>query len=659
MERGLDVDRMDPVSLVISEGAEYFSEVFNLGVEEAFRLIQPPPREEYGDLSFPLLRFLRRSPANQQAVVEAFRGRIWEKGIKFIDIEVTGGFLNIRFEETALAKYVFGLMINGWKPEPIRSREPRIVVVEHTSANPVHPLHMGHARNTSLGDTLARLLAARGHRVNRRFYVDDVGRQAAVAALGFRLLSSRPKEVAARVGRKPDHVVGWVYAVTHTALDAVILKSKLGEAGDDERTMLVRELDKLLSTLARLKEGWPSDLYEAIVSGVGSLTDPEAEVSSIMKRYEEGLEPERSLVREVAGTALDGFRETLSRMGVDFDAWDWESDLVWSGLVAKVIEEARRSPYHIIYKGTSALDIPRIVEELVKPNPEYRAAFKLPRGFEVPPLVLVRSDGTTLYTTRDIAYSIYKFRETGADRVVNVIGADQRLPQLQIRLALLGLGYTREALNMIHYDYEIVRLPGRAMSGRRGEYVTLDEVLDEARQRARVEVEKRNPGADPGWIEETAEKIAVGAVRFAMVQTSASKPIVFNVDKVLDLKENTAPYLQYTHARAHSILEKLGGIDYHNIDYTSASHPDRRRLLITSLRYPYTAAKAADDMAPEDLATYLLRLADMFNSWYQKDSVVRDPSPGARNFKAMLVRLVRDVLASGLRLLGVEPLKRM
>ncbi len=653
------MERLDPLSLVIREASRYFSEVFEISIEEAFRLIQPPPREEYGDLSFPLLRFLRRSPMNQQAVIEAFRGRVWEKGVRFIELEVTGGFLNIRFEETALARYVIGLMINGWRPRPIQAENPRIIVVEHTSANPVHPLHMGHARNSSLGDSLARMLKARGHKVNRRFYIDDVGRQAAVAALGFKLLGRSPREVAEEIGRKPDHVVGWIYAVTHTAVDIVVLRKKLEGLDDGERASRLRELDKLLSTLARLKEGWPRELYDSIVSGVGRIEDPESEIGEIMSRYERGLEPEKTLVRSVASLALEGFRATLGRIGVEFDAWDWESDLVWSGLVARIIEEAKRSPYHIVYKGTSALDIPRIVKELVLPNPEYRRAFKLPKGFEIPPLVLVRSDGTTLYTTRDIAYSLYKFRETGADKVVNVIGADQRLPQLQIRLALLGLGYTREALNMTHYDYEIVRLPGKSMSGRRGEYITLDQVLDETRDRARIEVEKRNPSAGREWIEETAEKIAVSAVRFSLVQASASKPITFDMDKVLDFKENSAPYLQYTHARTAGILAKLGEIDYKSIDYTAASHPDRRRLLINSLRYPYTAAKAADDMAPEDLATYLLKLADQFNSWYQKDSVIHEPSPGARNFKAMLVKLVKDVLADGMSLLGVHPLERM
>ena len=378
-----------------------------------------------------------------------------------------------------------------------------------------------------------------------------------------------------------------------------------------------------------------------------------------MERYEKGLEPERGIVRRMVEASLEGFRETLSRMGVEFDAWDWESDLVWSSRVWGIVEEARRSRYYMIHKGAEAVDIPRIIREIVKAEPRYRGAFKLPRGFEIPPLILVRSDGTTLYTTRDMAYTIYKFEATGASRVINVIGADQRLPQLQLRLALLGLGYEREALNLMHYDYEIVRLPGKAMSGRRGEYVSLDQLLEEAKSRAIVEVEKRNPDMPREWIVEVAEKVTVGASRFALVHVNAKKPMVFDMERVLDFKENSGPYLQYTHARASRILEKHGPIDYKAINYTASHHPDRRRLLQLALRYPLVSAKAANDLAPEDLTAYVIKLADAFNSWYQKDTVIHEKDPGARNYKAALVKLIKEVLASGMNLIGVPPLERM
>ncbi len=655
MGKWVDAGMKDPLTIVINEMAKYFSEIFHLDEIQAFRLIQPPPREELGDISFPLLRFTRRYPSDERAVVETLKGRIWERGIRFIDMELNQGFLNIRFDETALSKYVYGIMINGWKPEPAKVEKPRRIVVEHTSANPIHPLHMGHARNTSLGDTVSRMLQARGHEVNRRFYINDAGRQVAVAALGFKVSGIKPRDLIDKTGWKPDKAIGWVYALTHTTIDISTLKKK-AEEGDRES---LSKLDSLVAALSRIRQEGPEDLADAIIKSVSELEDPDSTVSSIMARYEKGLEPEKSLIREITTLTLEGFKTTLSRLDVSFDAWDWESDLIWSGLVSRIVEEARKSRYAVTFKGALAIDIPRIIKELVKRDPEAARRIKLPKGFEIPPLIILRSDGTTLYTTRDIAYSVYKFRAFNADQVINVIGADQRLPQLQIRLALLGLGYRDEALNMMHYDYEIVRLPGRKMSSRRGELVSLDGVLEEAKARAADEVRKRNPGASPEWVDSVSEKIAVGALRFTLVQTSPLKPVTLSLERILDLEENTGPYLQYTYARAHNILEKHGPIDYKNIDYTASSDPQRRRLLLMSLRYPLVSAKAADDMAPEDLANYLLKLADEFNSWYQRDTVIHEQSEGKRNYKAMLVKLVMSTLEDGMRLLGVPPIPKM
>ncbi|MEB3860406.1 MAG: arginine--tRNA ligase, partial [Desulfurococcales archaeon] len=219
-------ERVDPLTLAVGEMASFFSEVFKLGRDQAMWLIQAP-REEYGDLSFPLMRYLRGSGYGEREIVETLRGRLWEKGIYYVDLRVERGHLNLRFEESELSRHVFTLFRSGWKPRPVKTGDPKAIVVEHTSANPVHPLHIGHARNTSIGDTLARLLEARGHRVNRRFYIDDVGRQTAVAALGFEMLGVDPASEARALGIKPDHLVGWVYAATHTIVDILDAKRRL------------------------------------------------------------------------------------------------------------------------------------------------------------------------------------------------------------------------------------------------------------------------------------------------------------------------------------------------------------------------------------------------------------------------------------------------
>ncbi len=619
-------------------------------------LLSIPPREELGDLSFPAIRYEKKGVVKVQELVDFLDQTLKKEGISYVDIETAGAYINFRIKASKIIQDVIEFMKDrNTLPLP-KIDLPERIVVEHTSANPIHPLHMGHTRNTALGDTLSRLLRARGHLVNTRFYVDDVGKQVAIAAYGVKVLGIDPLETARQLGIKPDELVGWIYASTHTIVDVITLRKEYEETKSQE---VLDKIDELMGVLKDLEGKDPGGFFEKLLESLSRVEDPEAEISNIMIRYEKGLEPEKTLVRRVAETALVGIKETLRRIGVDFDDWDWESDLVWTGRVEEIISKAKQSKYFTIYKEAEAIDIPRFVKEVVAKDPVLRKQFRLPKGFEIPPLILRRSDGTTLYTTRDMAYTVYKFEAWNADKVYNVIGADQRLAQLQLRLALAAIGYMREAVNLIHYDYELVTFPGRKFSSRRGRIITLDKVLDELKATAWLEVKKRNPDKPEEWIEETAEKIAIGALRFRLVQTSAPKVIVFDVEKVLDLTENSGPYLQYTYARAASILRKHGEIMYERVSPEACENKERRRLLIESLRYPLTAAKAADDLAPEILAVYLLRLADMFNSWYQKDTVIREKDSGSRECKAVLVNLVKLVLGSGMQLLGVPVLERM
>ena len=649
----------DPYTATVASLVRIIAGKTGYDEEKIAWLVATPSKPGYGDLSVPLVRFRRATGKAPEDLAGEITGDPQFQSLPVEKYEVVNGYLNIWLDVPRIAGILAGLYSNGWEMRVPPAPSPKRIVVEHTSANPIHPLHMGHARNTSIGDTLARLLSARGHFVNRRYYVDDVGKQVAIVAFGFEVLGVDPIEEAKEKEMKPDALAGWVYAVTHTILEILEAKEKLEEAGEaEERKNIQERIDDLMNILVQLKSGDPGGYFDKLLEGIPKAGGP-SRVQEIMIRYEKGLEPEKSLVRRIAKAVLEGIRETLDRLQVEFDAWDWESDLVWSSRVGKLIELARKSRYYTVWKGAEAIDIPRIIKEVLSRDPEARARIRIPKGFEIPPLILVRSDGTTLYTTRDMAYTLYKFEQFNADEVVNVIGADQRLAQLQLRLALLGLGFRREALNTIHYDYEIVRLPGMRMSSRRGRIVTLDSILEHLKARAVVEVEKRNPGADKDWVEAVAEKIAVGAVRFTLVRTNAKRPVVFDVKRAVDLEENTGPYLQYTYARAHGILEKHGPIDYEAVDAQGCREEKRRSLMLSALRFPLTAAKAADDMAPEDLASYLLRLADEFNSWYQADPVIREPDKGLRECKALLVRTVMDSLGHGLRLLGVPVLERM
>ncbi len=645
------------IDIMVKHVAEYLKEHYREVDKNFLRsLVEEPTVEAYGDLSIPLFRVARILKINPMKLAEELAGDIGK--IPYISkVENVSGYVNFFLDYPSLAELTLKTArILGENYGYLPVDNPLRIVVEHTSANPIHPLHIGHTRNSVLGDTLSRLLARRGHIVQRRFYVNDLGRQVAIMLYGYLNIPSslRSNNV------KPDHWIGLLYAITHTLVEIYELKKKINKAlsKEDLETYreLVRKLDHLVASANELRER-NRELFDYLADKLKE-RDNEKEIQELMKKMEAGDEVVKEKLREVIEICLEGFRETLRRLDINFDKWDYESHIVWSSLVGKILEEARKSPYYTLHKGAPALDLPRLAsKELFK-------KLGITVSLDIPPLILQRSDGTTLYATKDLAYTLYKFHDFQADKVINVIGAEQKLPQAQLKLALYALGYKKEAENLVHYSYEMVNIPGMKMSGRLGKYITLDEIIEEAKRRAEKEVLKRTTLETEEEKKQVIEAVATGAIRYTLVSTAANKPITFNWEQALSFETNAAPYIQYTHARASSILrkhqEKHGPIQWDNIDYNAVLENKKRAKLIKLIaKYPQTQAKAADDLKPEILVEYINKLADTFNSWYQEDPVIHEPDPKKRNLKTAITYAVKIVIKNTLETLGIKAPLRM
>ncbi len=624
------------------------------GVDRAF-LITEPPSHIKSDLAYPIMREIKRKQLKIETVLKEINDI--KNELKHIEnIEVRSGFLNIYYNKTEFTRIFFNEYLRQRKnySKNILSKKLKIVV-EHTSANPVHPLHIGHARNSSLGDTLARLFKQLGAIVETRFYIDDVGRQTSILVYGLTKLGSSKKDWERYMGKtKPDHWIGLVYAMTNILIELNKLKKNLEAKKDtEEYSYLINKQDELVSEAALLR-GKQSQLFDTLAEQIMNDPDPEKTVSGISLKYEKGEEPYRSLVREAVEISLEGFRETLSSLNVEFDKWDWESDIVWEGLVSELLDKARKTPYFTTYKEAEALDFSSLLS-----SPEIRQKLRIPKEMDIPPLILRRSDGTTLYTTRDIGYSIKKFEETDADYVINVVGKEQTLPQAQVRLALYALGYKGYAVRLIHYGYEMVSLPGVKMSGRRGRYITLDEVIKALEQRAEEEVLKRNMPYSQDERKMIAKIVGRGAARYFLVSVAADKPLVMKYEEIINFEKNTAPYIQYAHARASSILRNAGSYSMPESFEWVEEKEERYHLVKTLSKYPWVITKAGRELKPELIVSYLGELTQLFNKWYTRDPVLNDTVKDRRNFKLLLVESVKNIISSGLWILGVEAPERM
>lgn len=615
-------------------------------------MFQTPPTREFGELassiSFELAKQVRKKPIEvANKIVEAID---LSKFSLIQSVKAAGeGYVNFYLDFAEFSSLTLdSVRTLDLEYGFVKTQSPKKIIVEHTSVNPIQPLHIGHARNPVLGDAVARILKAHGHTVFRHYYIDDVGRQSAIIAYGYKKLKEPKPE------GKPDHFIGQVYAVTSCIMEIRRLKKEIERAKEhslnEEALRFQRELDDWTSVAVDLEKRFPK-LFNDLLDEINKDEEPESKVDDLIRRYESGEEKAKTLFRKVCQPCLEGFESTLGKVGITFDSWDWESDFIWSSDVQSILDKLRETPYVFQIGGVLEFDAEKVAQAL-----KIKEMLGLREDYEIPSLTLVRADGTTLYTTRDIPYSVWKFQK--ADKVVNVIGMDQALSQLQLKLALYALGYTEHARNLIHFAYSLVNLPGYRMEARKGRYITLDEVIDEATNRAYEEVSKRSPQLTNGEKRHISNVVGIGALRYALVEVDPAKPVVFTWDRVLDFEKNSAPYIQYSHARACSILRKASKTP-ENPNYSLLNNPLEQDMILMLSRFPEVFLDAAENLKPNIIADFANALADKFNTFYNALPVIKAKPVELSDARLALVDAVRIVLRNALNLLGIEAPQRM
>jgi len=439
------------------------------------------------------------------------------------------------------------------------------VLIEHTSANPDGPLHIGHVRNAVIGDTLVRFFRKAGFDVTSHYYVNDMGRQMAITVLGVERFGLSNK--------KPDHAIA----------DAYISANRLLE----ERKELEKEVERLMLS------------YE----------NGDAEVS---RKFREAIE-----------FAMEGIKDTLRNLGVSHDHYIWESEFLRNGYVSRVLEILNS-------RG------------MIKKNGAWIIEFG-----DIKEVVLRRENGTTLYITRDLAYHLWK--SENYEKIINVWGADHKLYGEQLCRILDSIGIKKPEIVF----FEFVSLPEGRMSTRRGRYISADELIERVKGEVKKLISNREFSDEE--VERVAKAVAVGAIRFDFLKIAPEKPMVFDMKKAIDFERQTASYIQYTHSRACSIIRK--GEDREEFRAELCNKAERDLVVLLS-KMPYYVKKVVEELKPNIFAEYLLSVASKFNDFYRDHPVLRAEDE-IRRHRLAIVKATRNVLRSGLDLLGIEALERM
>lgn len=352
------------------------------------------------------------------------------------------------------------------------------------------------------------------------------------------------------------------------------------------------------------------------------------EISELLRRFEAGDKKVIDAVGETAGAMLDGLKETLTSLGVELDVYTWESKFILDGSAAKVVSDLKASKYAGSEDdGAWYLDLKDF--GIKGKNTKF---------------TFTRSDGTTLYTTRDLAYHIDKFRR--ADRAIDVLGEDQKLGSRQLCSALEILGHEKKPEALF---YAFVSLPEGKMSTRRGVVVYLDDLIEEAVERAYEEIRQRRDDLPEKRMREIATTVGVGAVRYNIVRVQPDKQLVFRWEDALNFEGNSAPFLQYAHARSCAILRKAG--TYEKItDPDLLSDPSEAKLVKSLSRFGDVLEKAATGRV-HMLPAYGQEVASAFNQFYASVPILN--AGPKRDARITLVECAGTVLRNVLDCLGI------
>jgi arginyl-tRNA synthetase len=504
-----------------------------------------------------------------------------------------GAYINFTVDPQVLTAATLSLVLSRGASYGRAPRDGVPACVEHTSANATGPFHIGRVRNAIIGDTLARIMRAAGTAVTTQYYVDDMGRQAAMITW----IWSKPRE-------------SWPEPIRA----AVEGQEIPGEKPDAHR-------------------GRP---YPAVSAYLKEHPEAQAEVADLVRQAETGTPSARH--RELTQTILDGMLESLARLGITFDEFVWESDFLRDGSVNRVLGRLRHAPHAVREEnGAWAIDT---------------TSYGLPK--ESTKVVFQRGDGTSLYVLRDVAYHLSKFARFA--RVVDVLGQDHQLHARTLDALFAELGESRRPTFLIYQDITVPE--GGRMSTRGGSAVWLDHLLAEALDRARREVLARREDLGEADSEKIAEAVATGAVRYHIVRVSPEKPVVFRWEDALSFEGRSGPFIQYSYARASSVLRKAGA--EHGpfpFDPGQLTDPEEIALVRVMARFPRVVAYSARTMHVHTIAGYVHDLADQFNRFYHAVPVLR--SEKERESRLALVAGVRQTLGNALDLLGIPRLETM
>ena len=571
--------------------AEKFGEGILTSTEIA-AMLEYPPDSSMGDLALPCFRLsksLRRSPVQIAEILAA-----GFSGEEFSSVTALNGYLNFKVNPTSFAcRVVSDVERLGDSYGSPMCGEGKTVVLDYSSPNVAKPFHIGHLGTTVIGHSLKLLHEFAGYKCVGINYLGDWGTQFGKLIVAYKLWGDKEQ-------------------IEKGGVDELVkLYVRINNAIKDEETASVQ--GKSDEEAAKCKH---SDLADASRS----------EFAKLEAADEENLK----LWQWFVDLSLVEYQKMYKLLGMEFDSYKGES--FYTDKMPAQVEKLRNMGLLEIDDGASIVNLDK---------------------WNMPVCLILKSDGTTLYPTRDIAAAVYRKGEYNFDKAIYVTAAAQSLHFAQWFKVVELMGYDWYD-KLVHVPYGIVSIGGEKLATRTGNVILLRDLFDEAIARVSEITREKHP--DPEECREISEKVGVGAVIFYYLSSNRMRDINFVMEDALSFDGNTGPYVQYTYARACSVLERAGERGKMTDAPLSAVEFELAKTLAA---FPERVKAALADYEPSIVTRYLLDLAAAFNRFYHECSIAGCEDADLRQSRLALTSASEQVLKTALHLICMQSPKKI
>lgn len=543
-------------------------------IQETDLRIENPPKPEMGDIGAPMFMFaksFRMAPpaiaqGTAQIIIDAARENRELGGqnpAALGEFAAVGPYVNVKLNKANAAADILkqisaqGEGYGSFGTDGKKYLEGRRVMVEYSSPNTNKPLHLGHMRNDALGESISRILKKAGAEVFRVNIINNRGVHICKSMLAYKLFHEAKGDTPQSLGIKGDHFVGQCYV----------------------------EFDK-----------YAKEHPEAVT-----------QAEEMLVEWEKGNDGDdlHKLWKMMNGWTIDGIKQTYDRTGVGFEKLYFESDTYLKGR-EEILKGLEKGIFFKAPDGSVRIDVTDVVGK--------------GKDGEDHTKVLLRKDGTSVYITQDIGTAIFRHNDWAFNQMVYVVASEQSYHFKILFHILKKLGYDW-ADKLYHLSYGLVNLPSGRMKSREGTVVDADDLIDSLHAQALKAINERGRDEAVGNPDDVAEKVALAALHYYLLQITPVKDMLYNPEESLSFNGNTGPYLQYMGARISSILRKASekGLEPSSDenDLALLTHESEWALIKELGKFPSVVAKAADDLDPSQVALYLYDVCKSFSAFYR------------------------------------------